>query len=345
MNVKQVINNIEKYRERKQKNYLNCIPAPFERLSYSYPGVEPGKYYLVTANAKVGKSQISDYMFVLHPVDYILNNSSNYDIEVLYFSLEMSRNSKMLQFISHFLFTKYNIKIDTKGLRSLKEELPEVILNRVKELEPYLEKVFSKIHIYDQYRTRKEIVNKIFQYAEKNGEIVRNTDGNIVNYIPKNPEKITIIFVDHISLLMSDNLLKEINQFSANDMIFFRNIFNFTPVIIQQQASSQESVENKKFDALMPSLSGLADNKTTQRDADYVFGLFSPHRHHIKNLHGYDIEKFKDRFRSLEILANREGNVEGICPLYFQGESIYFEELPKPSDTKSLSSVYIRHNL
>ena len=102
----------------------------------------------------------------------------------------------------------------------------------------------------------------------------------------------------------------------------------------------QESVENKKANKLKPTLDGLGDSKLIGRDANVILGLFSPFRHEIPEYMGYDITKFKDRIRFLEIIGGREGGAGTICPLYFDGATNYFKELPKPNDVVGIKGVY-----
>lgn len=337
----QAVNQIERARDRKVSGGLNCIPSPFERFSDYYEGIEKGKYTLVTANSKVGKSQISDYMFVYHPIHFIAHNQSNFDVEILYYSLEMSAQQKTLQAISHFLYRHYDILKAPKELRSLKEALDLGTLSQVKEMEKFFQFYFSKVRYIDNIRNRYGIWLDIFKYAESKGKIVYeqkdygNGPRNIIKeYIPNNPDLITIIILDHASLLIPEkgkDKQATINEFSSSDCVNARNIFGFNPVLIQQQMNAQENLEHKKAQSLMPNLAGLADCKDTQRDVDLALGLFNPAKHEISNFKGYDITKYGDRFRSLEILAGREGSGNTICPLLFLGECSYFEELPLPN--------------
>src|SRR5690606_12300659 len=120
------------------------------------------------------------------------------------------------------------------------------------------------------------------------------------------------------------NLHDSITILSSDYLIRLRNVYNVTPIVVQQQASSQESVENKKANKLKPSLDGLGDNKLTQRDANVIIGLFSPFRHEIREYYGYDVTKLKDNIRFLEILGGREGGAGTITPLYFDGAVNFF---------------------
>ena len=57
------------------------------------------------------------------------------------------------------------------------------------------------------------------------------------------------------------------------------------------------------------------------------------------NFMGYDIDKLKDHFRSLEVLANRDGETGGIIGLRFRGKVSFFSEMPRPG-TNELDAVY-----
>jgi hypothetical protein len=46
-----VYENLVNRRERLLNNKINCIPWGFPRFEEENPGIEKGKYYLVTANS------------------------------------------------------------------------------------------------------------------------------------------------------------------------------------------------------------------------------------------------------------------------------------------------------
>ena len=71
-----------------------------------------------------------------------------------------------------------------------------------------------------------------------------------------------------------------------------------------------------------------------------VLGLFSPYRFALKEYEGYDISKFKDNIRFLEMIVNRDGEMGGLCPLFFDGAVCQFNELPRPNDREELQKVY-----
>ena len=111
-------------------------------------------------------------------------------------------------------------------------------------------------------------------------------------------------------------------------------------MIIQQQAFDQEGNEAFKIGRVRPSVAGLGDSKYTSRDSNVVLGLFSPYRFALKEYEGYDISKFKDNIRFLEMIVNRDGEMGGLCPLFFDGAVCQFNELPRPNDREELQKVY-----
>ena len=111
-------------------------------------------------------------------------------------------------------------------------------------------------------------------------------------------------------------------------------------MVIQQQSFEGEGNEAFKLNKVRPSVAGLGDTKYTSRDSNVVLGLFSPIRFGIENYLGYDIRKFKDNIRFLEMIVNRDGEMGGLCPLFFDGAVCQFNELPRPDDKDGIKKVY-----
>jgi hypothetical protein len=275
----------------------------------------------------------------------------------------MTKEEKMLSAFSNILYVKEGLRISPKDLKSTKADkiLSENVLEIIRKYEPYFNKIEEVVEFIDDIRNPYGIYNFVREYALANGKIYYR-DVDIVNkstsevktikvedyYEPNDPEEYVIVMIDHIGLISPEKnydtklpmtLHESIGKLSSDYLIKLRNRFNYIPVVIQQQAASQESVENKKYNKLKPTLDGLAGNKETQRDANLIVGLFSPFRHEIPVYYDYDIVFFKDNIRFLEILGGREGGGGVTCPLYFDGAVNYFKELPLPTDTQTLQKV------
>lgn len=107
------------------------------------------------------------------------------------------------------------------------------------------------------------------------------------------------------------------------------------------EMQDKEGNESFKLGRIKPSSDGLADCKVTSRDADMVIGLYSPFKYGLATYEGYDIKRFKNYIRFIEVIEDRHYGATGnICPLFFNGASSIFYELPKPDNTRELSKVY-----
>lgn len=156
------------------------------------------------------------------------------------------------------------------------------------------------------------------------------------------------------SLIDNNNVVDKEQGFRTKDAVdkmseylvkYLRNRYNYTCVVIQQQASESEGLEAVKMKRMTPTTSGLADSKYTSRDADLVLGLFDPSKFGLPSWKGYKIQDENNSGllsygRFLYVLANRNGEMGGICPLFFDGAVCDFEELPRPDDTWEIEKYY-----
>ena len=69
-------------------------------------------------------------------------------------------------------------------------------------------------------------------------------------------------------------------------------------------------------------------------------GLFSPFRFGLKEYLGYNVMEFKDNLRFVEMIVSRDGEMGGICPLFFDGAVCNFKELPLPTNKAGIEEVY-----
>lgn len=365
--VEQTINFIKKRRQRILDGGVNCIPFGMKNFEKALPGIEQAMYYLITANTKVGKTQLTDAMFVYAVVKYIVENPGKVDAKLFYFSLEMSKRDKYLQMMCHvlYVYSEGKVRISPKELRSASADTPldEAILDYIQD-EKYL-KVFNTFEeivvIIDDIKNPFGIYKFMRTFAKNNGEmqyqIIETTNpktGEITKsrifdkYIPYNPNLYVLFIIDHLALIQSeksgtkrDAIVKLSSEYCVN----LRNRYGFIPVVVVQQAFSQESNENIKLGRVRPTLDGIGDVKIVARDANHVIGLFSPYRHEMATYMNYDIKIFKDNIRFMEIIASREGGGNSLIPLYFDGAVNFFEELPssnKIEEKEKLDKIYER---
>lgn len=356
MIIERVLKELEEKKQRRLNGKINSIPFGLSRFSTVLPGIEQGRYYNITAGSKVGKSQLCDALFVYNPLDFILNNpNSGIKLKILYFSLEMSKESKVRQLMSYYLFKKTGEIISPAKMQSKFADyiLEDSKLEFFKTEQQFFDFFEQYVTIYDNIRNPFGIYKEVRKYAHSHGSYY-DKSGNkldtlkietgeekeglrIEYYKPDDLEEYVVIITDHASLVGTEKgntQHQSMSKFSGYYM-HMRDRWNYTPVLVQQQALEGEKQQfTYKGDSIVsklkPSPDNLAENKTIGRDCDYMLGLFAPNRFGIKEYDGYDLTKLKDTFRELSIIYSRHSAGSQCIPLLFLGACNYFEELNRP---------------
>lgn len=374
MKFKQIYDEIVANKHNHEQGYFNCIPfTGMSRLEQYLPGIEQDTYYLLTASSGVGKSKLSRALFMHNPYQYIKTSpESGVKLTVKYFSLEESKKKVILSEISKYLHSVYGIVISIKQLQSRGRfnTISTEIVEKVKEAEEYVEEFLDTVEIIDSirnptgiYKHMRNYAMEVGNYYGKNGEAFSEAEKkqvslgqgeaykNISYYKKDHDKHYVVVLTDHISLLDTEvsegqrlTQWQTMGKWSSDYCLRLRDKFGFIPVNVQQQASAKEQVEynykgNSIEEKLEPSLEGLGDNKTTQRDANVVLGLFAPDRYNIEQHNGYDVRFFRDRYRSMSILKDRDGIANKKLPLFFDGAVDFFKELPRADDVEGMRKV------
>lgn len=365
--IEDVLQNLVDRRNNAIGGGINCIPLPFERFRNALPGIEQGQYVIVTANEKTGKSMVTNYLYVYSVLDYAYEHPEQCSAHIIYFALEESIDRIIQRYMSHLLWKLDGIRISPTDLRSTSYEYPvsEEILNLLKS-EPYQKRLrfFEECVQFETEETNptgilrvcEDYAKSVGTYKEYTRKSRSNPDKDIVyrrEYIQHDPNHYKICIIDHIGLIDQErgqSLREAINKTSEYAVKYLRNRYNYTFVNIQQQAADTEGLEAIKQKKMIPSTAGLGDSKDTRRDANIVLGLFDPNRFGVPNWLGYKIDDASDHTglksyaRFLYFLRSRDGEQGGICPLFFDGATCTFEELPKPEDINAITMFYTRVN-
>lgn len=322
--------------ESNQSNSYNCIPFShiFPRFSNIIPGIKKATYYGITGTPGSAKTQFTDFAYLYHSLYFA--HANNIELDITYFSFEVSKEAKVFKGISKRLFDKYGIRLSTNALQKIGSgSLTDDQIAKIKETTSYFERLEKSVTFYDEPMTPSQIYKIMMDKMTQNGDYDLRTK----SYTPHNSEKYLIFIFDHISLIQPEvgqSLHQALSAFSANN-IYFRNRFGATIINVHQQGaeggveqftSKGDNIATK----LEPKLAGLADNRTLGRDYDIVLGLFSPFKHGIEFYRGYKVKRFDDRVRFLSVIKNREGIADVNAALYFDGLTNYFEEMPKPDE-------------
>lgn len=307
----------------------------------------------------MGKSQFTSYTFIYKPLMFCYYTKADVSLKIIYFPLEETPERIMQRFISWLLwdFSKGEIRISPKDLRSTTKAVSQEILDIIAsdEIQDIIQYFEEHIVFPDESANPTGIKKFCEKYAEEHGTIhykrgkYRDTDGIVKErdvfdwYEQDNLNEYRLVIIDTINLVDTERgmtLKQAMDKLSEYCAKYLRNRYHYSPVIIQQQAFEAEGNEAFKLGRIRPSVAGLGDSKYISRDANIVLGLFSPFRFGIKEYEGYDISKFRDNIRFLEVCVNRDGEMGGLCPLFFDGAVCQFSELPKPNDTQEIRKIY-----
>lgn len=355
-----VIQHFIERREKLLSGGVNSIPSPFIRFSNDFIGLEQATYYLFTSFTKGGKSQLVSFL-LYNALMFCYNHpESKASIKVLYVALEETPERVLTRFMSWLLYeyTRHKVRISPSDLRSSKNDspVPEEVLEILNSEEvTKIIDYFEDHIIFIQEKNPTGIYKACRKYAEEHGKTVtkpavyRNESGLLQQteafdyYVPNDPNEYVIPVIDTINIVENErgySKKQSIDKLSEYLAIYLRNRYNQSPIVIQQQNTDNESIESVRFNRTRPTTAGLGDSKYTAHDANMVLGIFSPYKFGLKDYLGYPIDKFKDHFRTLEVLVNRDGELGGIVPLFFDGAVCSWAELPKADNTKELNKVY-----
>lgn len=352
---------IEKLKIRRQRvidGLINCIPLPFPRLRVWLPGIEKKRYIIATANQKVGKSKFVDYVFVYESIFYAIQHPEQLRLKILYFTLEMGSEEKFYEFICHLLFRLDNIRITPTDLKSTSSDKPvpqeildkiesekyQFYINKFKEIVTYINDIKNPTGINKYIRSFMLDRGKFhFKKGKAKDEIGNTIEVDMIDYFEYNdPDEYVLVILDNYSNLTLEsgmNKMQTIEKMSKY-AITLRDQFELNFIAVQHQAQAQEGIENQKLNKLYPSSDGLADCKTTTRDANLVLGLFNPFKYGLREYEQYDITKFRNNIRFLMVLEDRDNGAGGqVCPLFFDGAVSVFTELPQANDSAEINKV------
>lgn len=357
----QVLAHLKERKARAESGKYNCLALPFPRFKKVLPGFEQSKYIIITANQKIGKSKFADKMFIYEPLFFSLEHPE-LRVKVLYFTLEMSKEEKYNEFLSHLLYRLDNIVISPSDLRStdIEHPLPNHIIEKLEseKYKKYIEAYENMVIVYEDIKNPTGINKVCREYAENHGkfnyveyttvdefgkEVTRKALDPINPYEQDDPDEYRIVIQDNAANLTLEsglNKMQTIDKMSKYN-ITLRKQLKYIVVLVQHQAQAQEGIENIKLDRMKPTTDGLADCKTTSRDANMVIGLYNPYKYGKKDYEHYDMLKLRNYVRFMEVLEDRDYGCNGsICPLFFNGASSDFQELPLPTDLNKLRDVY-----
>jgi len=351
-----VLGELENNKHRRKSGDAIAIPWSLPRLSTVLPGIEQGRYNLISASPKAGKSQMTDFLYVYQPLEWILKNpNSDITVKIFYFSLEVSKETKIKAAMCYKLYADHGIVISPQKLSSIFESY--ILDDKVEEIikresfQNWFRKLEETVTFFDTIRSPNSIFHLVKSYAEhpNNGKYTykeipwQNEDGTYSQrtvrdkYIPVRPNEYVIVIVDHIGLLQTgqgETLHQAIGKYSSEYCLEMRDRWNYIPIVVQQQSADSSRAQfnyrgDTIIDKIKPDSEGLADNKYTSRDCDLMVSLFYPKKYNIDKYEGIDLDRIGDSHREFMINLNRNGISNAGIQLFFLGSSSHFSEFPR----------------
>lgn len=320
--------------QRGKEGLNKGLPMGFNRLREYIPDIQQGTYYVVGAEAGVGKSSFVNSCFVYNPFDWVMNNETDIKFKVIYYSFEIEKTLQIAKAICRKIYLDYGLLLDINYILSRgKNRISEEHYDIVTKCKDYFDAMSDIVEIRDAGQNPTGIWYDMIKYSNENGKWVQK-DEFTNEYIPKNKNLYTIVIVDHSGLTKVEQGFskKENIDKLSNYFITLRNKCNFTPVLISQFNRALSSTDRVKIDRLLPQASDFKETGNIIEDANVVFGLFGPSRYNIPTFRGYDITRLKHRFVNLNIVKNRDGESDKSLGMLFVGEVGHFVELPKASE-------------
>ena len=357
-----VIDGLIERRNNVLSGGVNCIPLPFTRFRNEVPGIEQGQYIVVTANQKCGKSNLTNYLYMFHTLDYAFKHPDRCSVHIIYFALEEAVQKVIERYMSYLLYQLDGIRLAPTDLRSTSYDypVPEEVLELLQS-DRYQERLrfFEKCVQFETEDTNPTGILRVCEaYAKSVGKYKSHTIESkgfnqkkvevFDSYVQNDKNHYKICIIDHIGLVDREQGFKTkdaVDKMSEYFVKYLRNRYNYTCVAIQQQAADTEGLEAIKQKRMLPTAAGLADSKYTSRDCDLAIGLFDPSKFGLQTWLGYTIQDesgngLRNYGRFLYVIANRNGEMGGICPLFFDGAVCNFEELPRPDEIDKVAKFY-----
>ena len=305
-----VIDKLEERRKNAMKGGVNCIPFPFKRFRSEIPGIEQEQYVIITASTKVGKSQLANFLYLYNVLDYCFEHPDRCSCHIIYFALEESKQRIIERYMSHLLYKLDGYRIAPVDLRSTSYEYPVApeIIELLKS-EKYQERFrfFEQCVQFDTENTNPTgILRTCEDYAKSIGTYKSN------------------------KIFSHSDWTKEVEVFDD----YVQNDPNHYKICIIDHIS------------LVDKEQGFGKKETIDKVSEYFVK-------YLRNRYKYTcvvIQQQAAEAEGLEAVKQKriipsnatggDGEMGGVCPLFFDGAVCNFEELPRPDDITEINKVY-----
>jgi hypothetical protein len=254
-----------------------------------------------------------------------------------YYNIEtFSHKDKVYRLTSDYLLGKLTdqdgeiIKIKEEHLGILKEIYAKYIIPLFGEYDEQGKQLQKGlIHFYEHRDNPTGIFKTLEKNAELNGTFLYqpytvNENGKLVQkqakigYIPNDPNKYTIVIIDHLRKLKHEKGYDE--RETINKMIEYqvelRNLCNFTFVDIIHLNRNLADIDRIKYikDNIYPTGDDIKGSGNLSEEADVLITLFNPldEKYNLERHFDVEIKKYPN-YRSIHVVESRDTE----CPVHF----------------------------
>lgn len=335
-NIDILYEKIDRGREGKNIGLKTGIP----KLDEYTGGIQP-IYTLVFGVSGSGKSALALYSYIYRP----LKDYPNKNIKLCYFSLELSAELLLAKLLCLYIYEEYGKIIPYTDLMSWNNVLSDEDYECVINARQWLDTINSKLIIYDSALTSNFFYSKVKGLLEENGTFTLSADGRRTIYRKNDPEQIIIVVVDHLNLttpIEGRSKKEEIDTISKY-AVRLRNKCDVSFFMLMQENRNSASMDRRKAELTECSSEDIADTSAPFQDCEVCIGVYYPLKFKLKKHKEFpiivedktsDFEGLRDRYRSLQLIKNRQGKSEKAIPMNFFGEIGYWIQLPKAETIK-----------
>lgn len=344
---------LEYIEEVRNKEFIG-IPfnmGPFDEV---FPFIEKSRYILIFASTGVGKTQFSVRKFLIEP--FLFAIKTGYKLHITYAAVEMRRVDIMAQAMSYFYYLKYG-EIHAKEAW-IRNKPGDSIMQKLYKLEEDYYKFNEIVDITETHKFPTGLYKYVKNKLLADGKIIK--DGEFKSHFEESSGTHHLLITDTINALkieQGQNQTTNIDRFSGDYCKELVDYYGVTCVNLQQADKQQDISEfnfkgNKIEFRTLPSKSSLAYSKHTNDHANIVMDLYSPYSYGIKQYpfdvnknEAYDITKWENNWRRLNISKNRDGDAPAECAMYFNGKIADFQYLPKPEEFVKNPKLYEKYGI
>lgn len=323
------------------------IPFEIEKLNW-YLDIAPNTMVTIGGITGSAKSTSVQEFYIFNVLDWYLKNKNNTDLKlsIIYFGMERKMFMYTSKYISRLIFQKEGLNIPFKkilgrGDDKLSNIEHKMVLKYMDVLKDWQKD--ETLICFENSKNPTGISKFVEEFAKKHGEIIPRKDGALESksYKPNHPNHLVLLITDHVGLLKSERVdgvkKQNIDKFS-DTMRDARDLYGFSPIVVQQLNRSVMDVARLKLADTLPKLSDFAETSQTAHDSDVVLALYDPYSvlpsDTQTDIAGYSLQKLKDNkgakfYRTLHILKNSFSTNGVTIPLAFHPYYGIFKAMPK----------------